>query len=231
MDTRITLQYQAKTEAPPGFISAVPQFESAWHQPWSEPVRKRVISVALIAASGLTYVPAQNVIIPPESSWHQPWSEPLHPKPGLGAALQRAFTVDTAFVPNPRNLLEGWYNWLSEPVRIKRGIPAVEQHFFEFEPEPPEFLDIPWYNWLAEPVRFPKGLKVYLQRAFIGPDRLLPTPTVFVTLNATETNNDVFLGAVLVYNSVTPATSGQGAKVSIIEVPTSGGDPVSIKES
>jgi len=52
-----------------------------------------------------------------------------------------------------------------------------------------------------------------------------------MVMNAIETNNDIFLGAINVYNSVTPTTSGQGARVSIVEVAGSGGDPVSIYES
>jgi hypothetical protein len=47
MTIALSFQYQGKTEAPPAFIKVIPQFESAWHQPWSEPVRFRILHSSL----------------------------------------------------------------------------------------------------------------------------------------------------------------------------------------
>lgn len=81
----------------------------------------------------------------------------------------------------------------------------------------------------SEPLYPKKGLRFYLQRDLAWEPRTLPTPDITLILNATETNNDMFLGAINVYDGGGSSTSGAGAKVSIVEIGT-GGDPVSIEE-
>lgn len=160
--------------------------------------------------------------------WLYPWSEPVRPKPGLGARFQQFTSLGTPNIPGTATFLQGWYVPFSEPVRLKRGIPSIEQHYFEFEPEPPEFLDIPWYGRLSEPVRFKPGLRAHLQQALAQPPRILPTPNVTATMAATETDTDVFLGAINVYSGGSANIPGQGANVSLEEVQIPN-DPVSIK--
>lgn len=190
MDRNLAIQYQGKTEAPPG-----------------------------------AFPPIQGFI-----SWFQAWSEPVRFKPGLRAHLQTFATPQTPPQPNPRFLLEGWYQPLSEPVRVKPGVRTGDQQFFFFEPEPPEFLEIPWFAPLSEPVRLPKGLKAPYQQFLAYHPRVLPPVNVTMTMAVTEVNNDVFLGTIIVYSSVTPAASGHGANVSVVEVPDGGTAPVSIQE-
>jgi len=161
-----------------------------------------------------------------EASWHQPWSEPVRTKPRLQTGLQQAFFPPGQIVPTDI----AWYAPFTNPVRTKPRLPPSENPFFFFEPEPPVFEQMAWYQWLSEPKRFKKGLSPELQHYFEGPPRLLPTPTVFVTMNATEINTDVFLGAINVYTPSGITTSGAGARVSIMEVQV-GGDPISIRET
>ncbi len=218
--------YQGLVQPPFGGPETVT--ESRWHQAWSTPVRiKPGVGAYLqqFRTGDTSPFPVSNY-----ESWYQWFSEPVRFKNGLGPHLQRfeISLIPQQFVVSQSN---PWFNWLSEPVRFKPRVLAADQPFFFFEPEPPEFLDIPWYANLAEPVRLPKGLRAQLQQFLAYHPRILPTPTVFVTMAATETNNDVFLGGVIVYSSVSPATSGQGAVVSVVEVPESGGTaPISIQE-
>jgi len=54
---------------------------------------------------------------------------------------------------------------------------------------------------------------------------------IFATMAATETNTDIFLGAINVFSGASPSGQGSGAQVSVVEVPVPGNDPVSIRES
>lgn len=186
MDNLQTIQYQVTTTAPPGAFPAIAFFESAWHQPWSEPVRV---------------------------------------KPALRTGLQQAFFPPAQIVPTTI----GWFSLLSEPVRLKPRLPPGENPFCSFEPGPPVFDTIDWYGWLSEPKRFKLGLAPQLQHYFEAPPRLLPTFNITGIMSAKETNLDVFLGAINVYNASGITTPGTGAKVSISEQIV-GGDPVSIRE-
>lgn len=230
MTSYLFTQYQIKAEPPSAFIQDVPKYESAWHYPWSEPVRQKIAPALAIAlmASGPTSMPPMPPAV--SFSYYNPLSEPVRVKPGLRTALQQFDSLQVPVQPLVSSFI-GWFNNLSEPVRVKPRLQAGLNPFFFYEPEFPEAMDMPWYNWLSEPVRLPRGLKAYLQQTTAYHPRILPTPNVTMRMAATEINTDVFLGAINVYDSATPSTSGQGAKVSIVEVPGSGGDPVSIRES
>lgn len=222
-------QYQVKTD--PVFTGGETVTADKWIYPWSEPVRYKKIEIALIA-SGNFFTPASpfpEVVF--EDRWHYPWSEPVRQRQGLGPQYQQYNTLDTQQIPT--NVGMAWFGWLSEPVREKPGLGAWLQKTIALDVpvQPPAATLIQWFGWLSEPVREKIGLKAELQRAFTGPERLMPPPDITMTMNAVEINNDVFLGAINVYNSVTPVTGGQGAKVSIVEVAAAGGDPVSIWES
>lgn len=234
MDTFLDLQYQAKTEPPPGALLGIPLLESTWHQPWSEPVRQKIapaLAVALIA-SGLfaPVLTTQQFVDGIESRWHQPWSEPVRFKKGIPAYLQQTDSLQVPVQPPASKLIQ-WYAPLTEPVRIKPRLPTPEQPFFYFEPEPPIAMAMPWYGWLSEPVRYPAGLKVWLQRFFEAPPRLLPTPNVTATLAATEINTDVALFGIQVYNPITPVSPATTANVSIHEVKVEDSASASLRES
>lgn len=126
-------QYQQKTEAPAGAFPPIQGFESAWHQPWSEPVRVRIdpkLKTALVVsglfAPVLTDTQITNDI---ESRWHEPWSEPVRIRPRLNAGLNLFNSLPTPTQQVPGTLLEGWFSWLSEPVRHKPGLSVALQRF------------------------------------------------------------------------------------------------------
>jgi hypothetical protein len=232
MDSNLSIQYQALAQPPaqsaqPGQSNAAP-----WLYAWSEPVRQKIkpaLAIAL-AASGY-FGPAfvrENPTPANAAPWLYAWSEPVRVKPAVRTGLQQAL----AFNPQPV-VPTDWRQWLSEPVREKKGLKAYLQRDFtidaNFVPKSNTLLE--GYNWWSEPVRQRPGLKTYLQQTTTMPLRVLPPVNVTATLRVTEINTDVFVGAVNVYKSATPTTSGQGAKVSIVEVPGSGGDPVSVRES
>lgn len=131
--------------------------ESRWHQPWSEPVRfKPDLGAArqpFFAIDPRALTTKETVT---EDRWHQPWSEPVRFKPDIGAARQPFFTTDPFALTQPETVTESrWHQPWSEPAAylVKRALPATEQHFVEFEPEPPIFDTVPWLPPLSEPVR------------------------------------------------------------------------------
>lgn len=149
-----------------------------------------------------------------ESRWHQPWSEPsVKTKRGTHASRQPFI----AFCPLPVIALPTWFMPLSIPQKLtKPGLP-VNKHPFWFQTQ-----QVPgsatllqgWYNWYSEPVRLKKGLRGHLHPSWTGPNRLLPTPTVTVTMAATEINADQALMAIRVFPYNAPAS----ATVSIVEI-------------
>lgn len=167
--------------------------------------------------------------------WLFPWSEPVRTRiaPSLAIALAAsglfALVPFSGLIPGPRNAAPWIYAW-SEPVRIKRALPPTEQHFFEFEPEPPIAMAMPWYSGFSEPVRFKLGLAHYLQVSFTGPARLLPTPNITATMNAKETGKDIALFGINVFNPSPSAASLQGARVAITIIPAIEGGNVSIEK-
>ena len=125
--------------------------EDKWHQPWSDPVRRKIaprLAIALIAA-GLAHVgaaPFAEAVT--ESRWHQPWSEPVRVRPRLPDGEQQFLALQ----PWP-DVRIGWHAPLAEPVRPRPPvrIPAQEQQFQPFD-EDIIFLDR-WFAWWSQPVR------------------------------------------------------------------------------
>lgn len=226
-------QYQVIAQPPSP--AAIPAANAAtWIYPWSEPVREKInkrLAIALIASGLFAPVPFPGTQPGPSNAapWIYPWSEPVRLKPQVQAGNQQAlFFSPIPVVP------QDWRQWLSEPVRQKRGLGAWLQQFDSLQvpvvPSTTTFLE-GWYNWFSEPVRFLKGLKAPYQQFLAYHPRLVPNPNVTATMAATETNADIFQGAVNVYQSVTPATGTAGAKVSVVETPIPGSDPVGVRES
>ena len=204
----------------------------------SEPIRLNYKQSILTAAQQFTAFQLDNAQQPEEvteSRWHQPWSEPYNKATltiRFGSYLQQSFIGDTANtllpITNPV-----WFAPLSEPVRLKIGLGAWLQQF-----DPKQFPEIPlanqliqWFSNLSEPVRQKIGFRAWLQHYWEGPPRLLPTPNVTAVVNAFESNTDTALFGVYVYTSTTPAASGAGANVSIVEVQAIRGGAASIRES
>lgn len=211
------------------------KIEARWHYPWSEPVRYKINPrLAVVLGASGPFAPVLDdaqLTDKIEARWHFPWSEPVRLPIGLKAQYQQVLAanpgiaqfMDLGFMP--------WFIPLSEPKRFPVQLITGSQDPFFSEEEPPIDMAVPWFVWLSEPVRTLQGLKAWLQQTTAMPPRLLPTPNVFAAMDATETNYDSAIFGFNVYTSSTSSTSGQGAKVSIVEVANSGGDPVSVRES
>lgn len=174
MDVTQQFQYQVKTE--PVSTAKETVTESRWHQPWSEPVRKRVIATALMAPA-LFFVQAvfQENVNP--DKWFKQWQDPVRVKQGLSAANQQAYFAEPFGQTSPETTLESkWHYPWSEPVRLKPGLRAALQQPFTTDtrwiPDPRLFLE-GWYARLSEPVRVPK--RVAWQQA-ITQDYTIPSP-------------------------------------------------------
>lgn len=114
-----------------------------WRQALSEPVRRKILPVACIAASG--WVGPQ---IPTVSfSWFEGLSEPVRTAPRLVTGAQQFTAGDTDPIVS-----FSWFKDLSEPVRAKPRLLEANQRFFEFNPYPIT-PSTGWYAALSEPVR------------------------------------------------------------------------------
>lgn len=194
-------QYQVKTEAPFGTFPLIPTFESAFHQPWSEPVRFRIskgLAVA-IAASGLfapTLNPNAQITQNFESRWHQAWSEPVRLRPRLRTGSNPYGSSFFDNTPNPTNQLQGWFINLSLPVWPKKGLRAQYQHFYE------------------APVRYlpPANVTMRLATTELNTDVAL-------------------FGIDVITTTPIPYTLFAGANVSIEQIPAMNGGAASIEEN
>lgn len=135
--------------------------ESRWHQPWSDPTRRKGITAALRAASGPSYVAgAVTAEFVFEDKWHFAWSEPIVKlKSGLRTGDQQAIAFNEAPFPS-----FSWYASLSDPVRLKIGLRAGDQQALAFNEAP--FPSFSWYANLADPVRLKVGLHARHQEFF-----------------------------------------------------------------
>ena len=199
-----------------------------WIRPWSEPVRHAVLAVALIAsATVLGQPPAEATTV---DRYQRPFSEPIFQR-GLRTADQQ-FLAWSSVVETVT--ADKWiYPW-SEPVRLKQGLGVTLQQFTT----PPETLYpilsrlTQWYEPLNEPVRLKTGLGAHLQESLAFTALKPAFTTVTITMNALETNRDVALFGVLVYNVIpTPYVLIAGANVDISEIPATRAGAASIEET
>lgn len=65
--------------------------------------------------------------------WYAPWRDPVR-FASFWAALQELPADDPIFIPLPASLIEGWYTWMSEPVRLPRGVKAWLQQSLAYHP-------------------------------------------------------------------------------------------------
>lgn len=166
-------------------FNPVPVVSFGWFGAMSEPARSRKLGLPYYEQPVLAFNPVPVVSF----SWFNELSKPQKlDKPGLLASYQMALTLN----PLPR-VSFGWFGNLSEPVRIKPGLRAALQRPFTSDTTViPVSKLIQWYANLSEPVRIKPGLKARLQQFYAGPSRLIPRPTLFGTLNATETKDTFF---------------------------------------
>jgi hypothetical protein len=116
---------------------AKPFVTFGWYAALSEPVRTRWFPPAEQQALAF---PVQ-VYGAAQSGWSGP-------PPSLTRVQYQALAWQPA--PDPF-VATGWFNWWSEPIRIRPALSAIEQHVFEFEPTP--IIKIDWYAGFSEPVR------------------------------------------------------------------------------
>lgn len=78
------------------FLPDVTKYESAWHYPWSEPVRVKRLHVSQFPVVAFTPLTPLDKI---EATWHHPWSEPVRLKIGLRPELNQSFNTNIFPVP------------------------------------------------------------------------------------------------------------------------------------
>jgi hypothetical protein len=178
-------QYQNFTEP---LSPIVKSDEAAFHEPWSDPVRFRIIPALVVAllASGLFAPPMQTSLTGGNSAvneamQHAPWSEPVRFKPSLSTSLQLAFVQGDLEIISPQTFIDGWFVFLAEPVKTK------------------------------------PGLLTDLQQALAAPSRLIPPPSVTVTVSVIETDTDAASGAINVLQSPAAGTGSGPGSVSVVE--------------
>ncbi len=158
------------------------------------------------------------------------WSLPPPPQAGLGVALQQAFTIAPGALLTPEAIPESsWHQaWSIPPVLSKTGLQTALQQSFTIDA--PYIFGIvnvlrgytPW----SEPVRQKIGLKAYLQQFLAHEPRAIgPTP-VTMTLSATETNSDIFAGAIFVGEGLPPTSA-----IVSVEEGFNNSDPTSVYET
>jgi hypothetical protein len=137
--------------------------ESKWHQPWSEPVRFKILpamAIALAAASGNSFNPLPIPASDPSkivSDWFAPFTDPVRLPPRLTTGAQKAdFLVEAA--PFTEAVLESkWHIQWQDPVRIKPDLGAARQQFQPQNPfgmtQPETILESEWHFPWSEPVR------------------------------------------------------------------------------
>ncbi len=112
-------------QQPVSFPELGGNYESAWHQPWSLPVKLNPGFLAdyqrFFTTDPLT-IPDSKI-----TTWFAPFTNPVRQRLGLLAALQQFTTQDTSWVPTPLQFEEGWFNWLDTPVRFPVGLKAYLQ--------------------------------------------------------------------------------------------------------
>jgi hypothetical protein len=192
--------------------------EDKWHFAWSEPVRTKPRLPE--AEQQFLALYAKPIVSFGFYGW---LSEPVKQKPGLRTELQQTTTADTTVIPTSR--MPNWlYPW-SEPVRQKPGLRAGLQQVTTTPPTYPILSRlIQWFKPFDEPVREKRGFRAWLQQ-FYTVDTKPIAAQVQLVLNATETNKDVALFGIVVYNKAVDC------KVSIKEIKRRDDGAVSIEET
>jgi hypothetical protein len=201
--TRVAQQQQ--TIAIPATAAEVITYDK-WGYARSEPARFKSFPTAEQQAFIGTTLSDKQLTDTFESRWHQEWSKPVRIKPALPTGEQQTL----AFVQTVGEVItaDKWsYPW-SEPVRKKQALPVTEQQPFTAPIQPPNPQVIA--SALGSPVQY--KVRFIYQSEAMGP--VFPLPSgIIVTLNATETNGDVALFGVSVYNKAVKCA------VSIKEIP------------
>jgi len=162
-----------------------------------------------------------------------PWSEPVRVR--IDSRLKVVLGTTGLIAPNspPGFFIDAfesrWHYPWSEPVRTKPRLHAALNPvtaYTNISPLPNPVLSR-WLMPLTEPVRLKKGIGRHLQQTLAIPTRIVPVVNVFITISATETNGDVFLGAMRALTLGPPVK----IRVSIREMDVPSGGNLSIEET
>lgn len=193
----------------------------SWVYPWHDPVVRTKPSLKQALQQVLAFQPSPSPFV--ATGWYSWLSEPprLKIKPRLLAG-EHPFL---AFQPAPSPFVAtGWYSPLSEPPRFPRRLVQALQQALAFTSPIPRAEDfVAWFNWFSEPPRFKPNLGADRQSDFTAPPRLLPTPDVFVDIDAVEAPDTALIAIGLFNRAVS-------ARVSIEEL-VPGRATLSIEES
>lgn len=162
------IQYQIHAE--PVLANPETVSEDRWHEPWSEPVRFKIVpalAIALIAASGNSFnpLPIPNTSPSADKYWDR-FEEPVRTKPGLAAA-EHQFLALVEASPFAETTTEDRYHqpWSEPIVKTKVGLLAAAQQALALteaiftETTTEDRYHQPW----SEPVRIKPGLSSSLQ--------------------------------------------------------------------
>lgn len=124
-----TVLYQSLFSPVP--IVALDVAPSKWHKPLAEPTRKPSI---IHEQGGAFYVGAPPFSVA-ENRWFAPLSEPTRRKPTVqpDALSWSGFTPSAAV---ETVTVDKYYAWLSEPVRVRPGLPVYDQQALISVPQP-----------------------------------------------------------------------------------------------
>ena len=164
--------------------------EDKWHQPWSEPVRFKILpalAVALAAASGNFFNPLPVPNVNPSvvaSTWFAPLSEPVRVPARLATGAQRAdFLVESAPFAEDMSAMSKWYSPFRDPVRVPPSLGAGLNQFTAQDHAPPYQETVfvsEWFIPFTDPVRTKPDIGVSRQKAEAYPadsDSSIEAPT------------------------------------------------------
>ena len=146
--------------------------ESKWHQPWSEPVRFKILpalAVVLAASSGNWFNPLPLANADPSNiaaMWWTPWREPVRTLPSLITAAQNAYW-GVNYVESSVLAPTAWFNPFTDPVRVPARLTTGAQRADWGVTNVDSSIIAPtaWYAPWRDPVRVPLRLTTGAQKA------------------------------------------------------------------
>ena len=143
-----------------GFSNVLFDNEVTFHQPWSDPVRRKVTTGYLQDPSPDFFVvtPAETITV---DKWFAQFRDPVRSK-RFATALNpaRSFTAASPF--NETITEDKWHQPWSEPVRLKQGKPgfhASRQQFFTIDPRALTQVEPTTEDRWHQPWSLPQSLK------------------------------------------------------------------------
>jgi hypothetical protein len=153
--------------------------EDKWHQPWSEPVRFKILpalAIVLAAASGNFFNPLPIPNVDPAvvaTTWFAPWRDPVRVPARLTTGAQRAdFLVEAAPFGEDLSQMSKWFAPWRDPVRVPLRLgPGLNQDeaLVKAAPFDETALVSKWFISFTDPVRLKPDIGAWHQRAEWSP--------------------------------------------------------------